>query len=227
MIKKTPLLLLLLLLLLAVTSPTVANIQTDTIGAGQIAANAITASEIAAGSVTASKINVSSLSAITANLGTVTAGLLDGVEVRAGSSDQVVLNSSGITIEAGNSAPNQIKFDDGSTIFSLSDSINLWSDTAVLIRGGGASPTVRFGSSDIRTLNNAELDLGNSSQRFRSLFLADDLNWNAPPTTTSDDYPMVYSTGNTKLYRKTNGFSGTCSNPTSIVIERGIVVSCS
>jgi hypothetical protein len=88
-----------------------------------ITAGAITTAKLAAGAVTADKITVTTLSAITADMGTLTAGtitggLIDGATVRAGSGDEVVLDSSGITFTEGGAANNKVKWTDGSSIQS-------------------------------------------------------------------------------------------------------------
>lgn len=96
---------------------TATEIAANTITAGQIAANAIDTSELNAGAVTAGKISVSSLDAISANLGTVTAGLIDGVTIYGGSGNEVVIDSSGVTISSGTGAVNKLKFTSGGTIY--------------------------------------------------------------------------------------------------------------
>jgi hypothetical protein len=99
-------------------------------GARDIAAGTITGDRIAATTITASHLNVSTLSAISGNMGTLTAGsitggTIDGATINAGSGDEVVLNSSGITFTAGNAGNNQVKWTDGSAIFSESGTIQI------------------------------------------------------------------------------------------------------
>ena len=110
------------------------HIAANSLTAGVIAAGAIETSELAANSVTAGKISVSSLDAISANLGTVTAGLLDGVEVRAGSSDEVILNSSGISLSSGTGDANKVKWSGGATLFDASGSLQIDGDSSVSLR---------------------------------------------------------------------------------------------
>jgi hypothetical protein len=68
--------------------------------------------------------------------------------------------------------------------------------------------------------------LGTASKRWGAIFVD-------PPSTTSEDYPIVYSSGNNQLYYKTDGVdnSAPCSGGgvADISVERGIVtgVSCS
>ena len=74
-----------------------------------------------------------------------------------------------------------------------------------------------------------------SEGHVNNLFVYNELKWNSPPTTTSADYPLVYSTGNTIVYRKTNGYntSSGCGGGgawvSDVTAENGIVtsVSCS
>lgn len=113
-------------------------IRTDAIDARTIAANAITTSELNAGSVTAAKINVTTLDAISANVGTLTSGTIDGVTVRAGSGDEVVLDSSGVTLTAGTSSTNAVKWTDGSQIRSSSDTLSILSDASINLLGSGS-----------------------------------------------------------------------------------------
>jgi len=218
------------------------NIQTDTITATQIAANAITTSELTAdsvtsakiaagtivasdisgGTITADKLSVTTLSAISANLGTVTAGSISGVTATFGGA--VTLDSSGISIVTGSASVNKIKFSSGASVYTTTSNDLVLLGTDILIAAPGGS-AVWTGSAFYS--NTAGDDLGTSSARWEHLFLSGDINWVSPPTTTSPDYPLVYSTGNTIIYRKTDGFDGTCNSPTSIIIERGIVTGCS
>ncbi len=206
---------------------TAAKIAADTITSNEIAANAITASELNAGSVTAAKISVTTLSAITANLGTVTAGVIDGVTIRAGSSDEVTLDSSGITLASGVGTGNRLKFNDGSYIYSDADWMTISADTRIALFGGLSSMALYVGSNDLFPQNTNAFDLGTSSLRFRDLYLTEAVHISSFDTTVSADDPVVFSGTNGRIYRKTNGISTTCANPTSITIESGIVVGCS
>jgi hypothetical protein len=95
----------------------------------------IGAGHITAGSITADKITVTSLSALSTNVGTLTAGTIDGVTIRAGSGDEVTLDSSGVTLAAGTGANNSVKWSDGSAIRSASDQLNILSDNVIFVDG--------------------------------------------------------------------------------------------
>jgi hypothetical protein len=140
---------------IAASTITAAKIASDTITSSQIAANAITSSElaanavtaakIAAGTITADKMNVTSLSAMSANLGTVTAGTINGVTINgstlnAGSA--VTLDDDGISIVAGTSTDNRIRWSDGSQVYSdASGLLRLYSaGTGVEIHADDSGP---------------------------------------------------------------------------------------
>jgi hypothetical protein len=188
------------------------------------------ASDIQAGSITADRLSVTTLSAISANMGTITAGTItggtiNGATITAGNGT-VTLDSNGITATNGFLGSNGYKFTDGNGLFN-SGALELRADSNVIITAVGWDLSVSSSGNITLTNGTSKGDLGTSSFRFQNLFLQGDINVTNFPTTTFNDYPVVYSTGNTILYRKTNGFDGTCNSPTSIVIERGIVVGCS
>jgi hypothetical protein len=113
---------------IAASTITTTEIAANTIVAGDIASGTITGTQIAATTITASNLSVSTLSAITANAGTLTAGTITGVTIsgstiNAGSGDEVVLDSSGVTLDAGGSSVNRIKWTDGSYIGAASSVI--------------------------------------------------------------------------------------------------------
>lgn len=151
---------------------------------------------------------------------------IDGATAEFGNT--VDLDSNGITIASGTGAINSVKWTDGTQMWSETDTFGLTATDRIFLNGGTTTcGTIVIGQNVMQPSTGDCIDLGTSSQRFRDFYLTDTINWSSPPDTTSADYPMVYSTGNTQIYRKTNGFNGTCSNPTSIEIDRGIVVGCS
>lgn len=178
---------------------------------------------IQTGTVTATKINVSSLSAISANIGTITAGSISGITATFGGG-AVTLDSNGVSITNGSGTVNKVKWSDGSYIYASSGIVAQSSGNWNLQTNGGSAQWT-FNSSRLDPPGGA--DLGSSGSRINIMWLIDTIKWSSPPTTTSNDDPVVYSSGNAQLYRKTNGFNGNCSNPTSIDIDKGIVVGCS
>lgn len=151
--------------------------------------------------------------------------------INAGGGD-VVIDSTGIQIDAGLGATNAIRWtgsEGGARVFGA----NSLGSPALFLQGGGGG-IVLFGSNfgslvlDNNALTGGNNNLGTSTSRWNELWLTEELFWTSPPTTDFDDYPVVYSTGNTKLYRKTDGFNGTLCNGSagveSITVERGIVV---
>lgn len=146
-----------------------ALIKTDAISARTIAANAITTDKLSAGSVTASKISVTQLSAISADVGTLTGGVIDGVTVRAGSGDEVTLDSSGISLTAGTGSTNSVKWTDGSAIRSSGDTLSLLSDSSINLLGGGSGTinlNVPSGTIDLDSSTVNVSVLGSGTARF-------------------------------------------------------------
>jgi hypothetical protein len=171
-----------------------------------------------------------------ANLGTVTAGSISGVSADFGSGALTIDPTNGITIGTGSGTLNKIKWGGGVFVGSFaSGDLRLNGDVVRLTDGttnafwapsfGGFYP-----SSTSMTLGLSSAKWGslwtNEIQLTGDLHMSGDLRW-TPPTTTSSDQPVVYSTGNAILYRKTNAYSGTCSSPSSITVEGGIITGCS
>src|SRR6267378_6608589 len=80
------------------------------------------------------------LSAISANLGTVTAGTITGITIsgstiNAGTGNEVLLNNSGLTMTAGSSGNNQVKWSDGSYIYSVGNTMGISASSSVNISG--------------------------------------------------------------------------------------------
>jgi hypothetical protein len=129
---------------LAADSVTSAKIVAGTIVASDIASGTITATQIAANTITGDEIAAIQLSAISADLGTITAGsitggTIDGATVRAGSGDEVTLNSSGITISGGTGTNNRIKWTGGHEMWGTTGGIYVSSSFSiedVLVVGG-------------------------------------------------------------------------------------------
>jgi hypothetical protein len=200
------------------------NAHATTISGGKITAASITATQIAATTITASNMNVSTLSAIAANLGTVTAGSISGVTATFGGGS-VTLDSNGVSITNGTGTVNKVKWSDGSYLYSSGGTLVAQAAGNWALQTNGGSAQYTFSSSRMDPPGGA--DIGSSGSRVNILWLIDTIKWSSPPTTSSDDDPVVYSSGNAQLYRKTNGYTGTCSSPSSITIESGIVTACS
>lgn len=196
------------------------------IGAGgaasDINANVTTISggKITTGTITADKLSVSSLSAITGNIGTITSGSISGATVTGGAT---TLDSSGLTMTAGSSTSNKIKWTNGGYILSNGNQIifsnsgsELWWEGNILHHGGG-----NLGASSIRWANIFTSGADISGE----LRLVGDLRF-TPSGTSSGDTPVVYSEGNGIFYRKTNcvTYSGGISG---ITVENGLVTGVS
>jgi len=198
---------------IAANTITAAKIAANTITASQIAAGTITATELAAGSVTASKINVSTLDAITANMGTVTAGTITGVTISGSTitagGGALTMDGSGFLLTAGSGTANMLRWTDGTEIYT-----------------NGSTFTLTAGHDVILAATSGDAFLTGSSVYLQGTVRASGDIYLSPSTTTSNDYPMVFSTGQGHMYRKTNGYDGTCSSPSTIVIERGIITDC-
>lgn len=142
-----------------------------------------------------------------------------------------------------------LRSDNGDIILD-NNGVTISTGTAFGFRFGGSTNGVYYDSVDgeiiLRTSNmdyffdqtggfypESSVNLGDTGgNRWATIYgvalnITESIFWSSPPTTTSGDNPMVYSTANEQIYEKTDGFSGTCSNPTSIVIESGIVTGCS
>jgi hypothetical protein len=208
------------------------NISTGTITAIQIAGNTITGDRIAAntiqganilsGTITADKLNVTTLSAITGNIGTVTAGTITGVSITAGGSSSVTINSSGVSITAGTGVEQRLKWSNGAYIYASGSNLSMNAPTKWTVDTPGASLALESGA----FWSAQQISLGTSGAKWGEVWIAGDIH-QTPGTTTASDQPMVYSITNGIYYRKTNGFSGTVSNPSSITVQNGIVTSVS
>ena len=136
----------------------------------------------------------------------------------------VTLNSTGIEIVSGTSPSNYYRFSEGEYFRGYGNAATIRGVDEVQLEAGSGG-LYYFTGSQFYAPNGS--DLGTSGSPWGQIYNNGDYHWNSPPTTTSNDAPVVYSSGNTKMYVKTNGYNGTCSNPTSIVIDAGIVVGCS
>jgi hypothetical protein len=87
-----------------------------------------------------------------ANLGTVTAGTVNGVTINgstitggtltAGGGSEVFIDNHGITLEAGNAVANQVKWDDGSFIYSSSGGMLIHTVSGLIVGVGTSSPFI-------------------------------------------------------------------------------------
>ena len=77
------------------------------------------------GSITAGSLNAVSISGGTINGTTISGVTVSGSTVNAGSGNEVVLNSSGITLTPGTGTNNKLKWSDGNAILSDSNSLQL------------------------------------------------------------------------------------------------------
>ncbi len=156
---------------------------------------------------------------------TVTGGSITGTTAEFAGT--VVLDGSGITIDAGSGSANQVKWTDGSGIFSQTDNLRLSSQDEINFTLPNFA-NIEFSEFGITPTGvNDGLELGTSSDPWDKLWVESEIQWASPPTTTSSDDPVVYSSGNAKLYRKTNGFSGTCAPSDTLTVQSGIIVGCS
>lgn len=151
------------------------NIQTDTITASQIAANAITTSELNASSVTAAKLNVTSLTSITANIGgTLTAGTISGVTIDGstiigGAGNEVLIDSSGITVDAGLGSSDGYKFEGAGIGMFYDTSVNVIYTKA----SGGFNwerSSAALAYTSLGFFSNSGDNLGRSGNRWGSFF---------------------------------------------------------
>lgn len=117
---------------IAAATITATELAADSVTSAKIVAGTIVASDIAASTITADKLSVTTLSAISADIGTVTAGIIDGVTIHAGSSDEVILDSSGVTLTNGTGTNNRVKWNDGSYIQSSADVMTLEATEVVI-----------------------------------------------------------------------------------------------
>lgn len=131
----------------------------------------INGGNIQTGTITAAKLTVSTLSAISANLGTITAGDIDGVTADFGNT--VALNSSGITIDTGSGSANQVKWTDGGSIYSSSDSMNLTSQSTINFNGPNSTQIQVSNNTFAAVGSNDGVDLGTSSDPWDSFFTSD------------------------------------------------------
>lgn len=165
---------------------------------------------------------------------------MSSVDITGGTLDigPVEITSTGIVVDSGtgsnagyrfaggyrmthDSIEGQIQFTAGSASFEMdSDGFFIAGGLDIGSDGIDVGGNIRASTSG--------LNIGTSGSRFNHIFLAGDINVTGFPTTTDADYPVVYSTTNTLLYRKTNGVTGTtCAGLgiDSINWDRGIAVS--
>jgi hypothetical protein len=107
------------------------------------------------------------------NLGTVTAGSISGITATFGSGGEVTLDSSGMTLVAGSSygTRNQVKWNDGSFVYSVSDDITVSGDNAVVLDSNGYSLYWSHAGGGLYAASGHTL--GTSSLPWQSLDLAD------------------------------------------------------
>lgn len=168
---------------------------------------------------------VTKAGAVTSSNLTVTGGSITGVTAEFGST--VVLDSDGITIDEGPGIDNSVKWTDGSFIQSDSNLMTIGADSTLIFTAG--TWTVLFSGTSFRPVSSNQIDLGTSSLKWRTLYLANDLIMDGdifftPPTTTAPDPPLVYSISNGIPYRKTDVHTGTCNS--NFAVESGLIVSC-
>lgn len=165
---------------------------------------------------------------------------MTSVDITGGTLDigPVEITSNGIVVDSGtgtnagyrfaggfrmthDSVESQIQFTVGSVSYEMDNS-------GFFIAGGLDIGSLGMDVGGNIRASTSGLNIGTSGSRFNHIFLAGDINVTGFPTTTADDYPVVYSTTNTLLYRKTNGVTGTtCAGLgiDSINWDRGIAVS--
>lgn len=163
---------------IAANAITTSELNADSVTSAKIAAGTIVASDIQAGSITADRLNVSTLSAITADIGSVTAGSITGVNVSVASGN-VVLNSSGLTLTSGSGTSNKVKWSSGATIYGdgTNDLVLFGPDEVLLLGSGGGTlrvsdQTLLSGSTftidSLAGTGNDYACLNSSGQLFRS-----------------------------------------------------------
>jgi hypothetical protein len=106
----------------------------------------------------------------------VTAGEIDGVTVKAGSSDEVLINSSGISITSGTNGTNYYKFD-GTTRgmrYSTGGTVDLRGANGVVLISDAGSDAGWDGSAWFPLADDND-DLGKSGQRWRDLYVSRDV----------------------------------------------------
>lgn len=191
-----------------ITSGTITGTQIagTTITGAHIQAGSIDGDRITANTITADRLNVTDLSAVSADLGDIQAGA-------------------------------EINFDNGSLIYGRTDvsslhmrspisgiwsQINLYPGFVELwgATGGGGNSVYLDQSTFAPT---GGISLGSAGDPWDHVHIDGDIKWYGPPTTTSDDSPVVYSSGNQQFYVKSNGFTGTVNSPSQIVVQNGIV----
>jgi hypothetical protein len=201
-----------------------------TIDGGKITTNSLHANRIIGGTITADKMNVGSLSAISANLGSVSAGNISGVTISgstiyAGSGNQVTLNSSGVSIVEGTGEPNKIKWTNGSAIFG--QSVFTFIDAPGQVVIGAGSSALYVGGGEV--LGSAGYNLGASAQRFSNAYVttmhvSNNIYFTNPPSTTFQDEPLVWSSGQQQIYRRTDAITANIPATASLVVRGGLVV---
>jgi hypothetical protein len=184
---------------------TTAKLDAGAVTAAKIAAHTITANEIAASTITATEIAATTITAGKLNIGTLSAISADLGTITGGS-------ISGVTITAG-----------GGNVTLNSSGISLAAGTGttnkIIWSNGSAIHGRAVGSPYNNTLT---VGTGGDSVTMEGDVFLDSLGSSG----TTSFYPTVVD-GNNKMLRKENGFDGTCSSPTTIVIQKGIVTSCS
>lgn len=206
-----------------ITSINGGNITASSITATQLAANSVTTTQLDANAVTADKIAAGTITGDKIAATTITGVTITGSTINAGSGNEVVIDSSGITIAQGTDTRNKIKWGDGSAIDSSGNQIQLVASSSISLIVGDSA----IWDGNKWYPNQSGKDLGSNGSRWSQLYLSGDIH-QTPSTTTSDDTPVVYSEGNAIFYRKTNGLSTTCGGTsiTQLVLEHGFVVGC-
>jgi hypothetical protein len=144
---------------------------------------------------------------------------ISGSNVYGGSGNEVLLNSSGVTITAGSGTVNKVKWDNGSYIAGDGTYTVIGSPNQIKFYASGGSQAYEMIYGSFYPEGTAA-SLGASSFPWSALFVT-------PPTTTSGYDPLVLNTADNQVYRKTNGWTGSCSSPTTLNVVHGIVVGCS
>jgi hypothetical protein len=191
------------------------KIAADTITAGQIAASAITTSELAALAVTADKIAADTITA-----GQIAANAITTSELAASSVTADKLSVSTLsaisanigTVTAGSISGVSLRLDAGALGVSCSGSFPTSCKFFVADTGLVVAEDLEAG--DLYVYNDLRLTDSDSQVYI-----------NNPSTTDSADYPLVWSSGNGWVYRKTDGVNTTiCGGGVAgLTIERGIV----
>jgi hypothetical protein len=175
---------------------------------------------IRAASITADRISTSTLSAIAADLGTITAGSISGVSATFGGGN-VTLDSSGILFTAGTGTSNQVRWSDGTYLYSNGGSLYIHGNSGSLTLEAGSYGVV-LGSGGFYSAD--DRNLGTATDPWAAFYVADRIYASGLPTATSG-YPVVQTSG--QLWYRTDGVNAaSCgAGVDTITTEYGIVTS--